>query len=295
MQFSWDHIRSFQAVAETGSLSAASRKLGLTQPTLGRHIDLLEDTLKVPLFVRGRDGMRLTDKGADLIATAAEMTASALEFERRAAGLDEAVTGTVRISANEVFGVLLLPPQLADFQRQNPGIDVELVVDNAAANLNRRDADIAIRMFRPTQNDLIARKITDLPLGLFAHDRYLDRHGTPETLDDLKQHNVIGFDRDPSLIEAAGAMGLTVTAGDFSLRSDSILAQFNAIRAGAGIGVAHLGLAARWPQVHQVLAQAPLPDLPLWLACHADIRFNARVRLMMDFLAARLRTPYPTR
>lgn len=292
MQLSWDLIRSFQAVADTGSLSAAARKLGLTQPTVGRHIDLIEDQLNMSLFLRGRDGMRLTDKGADLLASAAEMASTATAFERRAAGLEDDIAGPVRISANEIFGVMILPGILTGLLDAHPGLAVELVVDNSPANLTRRDADIALRLFRPTQNDLIARKIADLPLGLYAHRDHIATHGAPESLQDLRHHRFIGFDRDTSLIDAARTMGLSLTPADFAFRCDNILAHIAAIRAGLGIGVTHRGLAARWPELLQVLPEAPLPSLPLWLACHADIRHNKRIRLTMEALAERLATPY---
>ena len=187
MQFSWDHIRTFHAVANQGSLLAASRHLGLTQPTVGRHIDLLEERLGFRLFTRGREGMRLTEKGADLVATASEMLGTAADFERVASGLEERIEGTIRISANEIVGALLLPGLVAEFMAEHPMIEIEVEVSNEATNLLQRDADIAVRMFRPTQNDLVARKIRDLPLGLYAHKSYLERHPNPRTVDDLNQ------------------------------------------------------------------------------------------------------------
>jgi len=292
MEISWDLIRSFRAVAQTGSASAAARQLGLTQPTLTRHIDLLEEALHLQLFTRGRAGMALTEHGARLVQEAGAMSDSATAFARRASGLEDTARGTVRISANEIFGALLLPGLLAPILHAHPGLQVELAVDNSAANLLRRDADIALRLFRPTQNDLVARKLADLPLGLFAHDSYLSQAGAPETPQALRDHSFIGFDREPGLIRAAAAVGLTLSPADFAFRSDSILAHIAAIRGGVGIGVTHAGLAARWPGVRRVLPDLALPALPLWLACHADVRFNARVRLTMDALARALRDPY---
>jgi DNA-binding transcriptional LysR family regulator len=292
MPFSWDLIRSFQCVAETGSLSAASRSLSMTQPTIGRHIDLLEEALNVALFTRGRDGMRLTAKGTELIAAARDMGATAETFLRHAAGLQEAVSGPVRISVNELFGVQILPRLMTGLLNQNSGLEIETVITNEASNLLKRDADIAIRMFRPAQNDLMARKITTLPLGLFAHKDYLVRYPAPNTLRELRQHRMIGFDRDPSLIAVARHLGLALTESDFAFRCDNILAQFEAIRAGVGIGVTHQGLADTWDGVVAVLPDLPLPALDLWLACHSDIRFSPRVRLVMDFLADQMRTPY---
>ncbi|MBL4787454.1 MAG: LysR family transcriptional regulator [Cohaesibacteraceae bacterium] len=292
MNYSWDLIRSFQAVADAGSLSAASRHLGLAQPTIGRHIDMLEAELKVPLFVRSREGMKLTDRGADLIITARQMMESAIGFDRLAAGLDEDISGTVRISANEIFGVMILPKLLGNFMRENPGIDVELVVDNAVSNLLKRDADIAIRMFRPQQNDLMARKIASLRLGFFAHRDYIARAGMPDSFEDLKQHEFIGMDRDMTFIEGAWMLGVELLPSDFTLRTDSILGHIGAIRGGAGIGATHHGLAEQWGDVVPVLPETPFPALELWIACHSDVQYNKRIRLLMDFLARHLKTPY---
>ncbi len=292
MNLSWDLIRTFKSVAKTGSLSAASRELGLTQPTVGRHIDLLEDALKIPLFIRSREGMKITDQGSDLVLTADEMAISANEFERRAAGFDETVEGLVRISANEIFGVLILPRILPIFAQHHPNVEIELIVSNTASNLLQRDADVAIRMFRPRQNDLVARKIADLPLGLFAHEDYLQARFAPKRLSDLHDHNIIGFDRETSLIEVARQLGEEFKPSDFIFRCDSILSHIEAIRSGLGIGVTHQGLARRWPGVIRVLPDLALPDLDLWIACHADVHYNKRIRLVMDFLAQQLKRPY---
>ena len=201
MHLSWDHIRTFHAVAQHGSLLAASRHLGLTQPTVGRHIDLLEGQLGFALFARGREGMRLTEKGADLVATASEMLGTATAFERVASGLEERVEGTIRISANEILGALILPGIIAGFIVDHPMIEIEIDVSNDVTNLLQRDADIAVRMFRPTQNDLVARKVREVPLGLFAHESYLRRHPAPVNVADLREHILLGQDRNPSLVE----------------------------------------------------------------------------------------------
>lgn len=292
MRISWDLIRTFQSVAQTGSLSAAARALQLTQPTIGRHVDLLEDALNVQLFIRGREGMQLTPKGADLIESAKQMGSAATGFERHASGLDEDISGVVRISANEVFGVLILPRLLSEFLDHNPGIEIELVVDNSATNLTQRDADVAIRMFRPKQNDLVARKIAELPLGLYGHHNYLSKHGAPKTLSELHAHRLIGFDRENSLIDAGRTVGAVFTPEDFALRCDNILTHIEAIRSGVGIGVTHQGLADQWKDVDQVLPDIALPNLELWIACHSEVRHNKRLRKVMDFLGSKLKNPY---
>ena len=282
-------------VAKTGSLSAAARELALTQPTIGRHIDLLERDLNFALFVRSRDGMSLTDAGTNLVCAADNMVESAAGFERVALGLDEDVSGVVRVSVNEIFGVLILPRILPTFMESHPGIDLEVVVSNSVANLLQRDADVAIRMFRPTQNDLVARKIKELPLGFFAHQDYLEKHGAPRSIAELIQHRLIGFDRDTAMVDAARALDIALQPSDFALRTDSILAQIEAIKSGLGIGVTHIGLATEWDRVAQVLKSQKLPPLDLWIACHSDVRYNKRVRLVMDFFAQQLKAPYALR
>ncbi|MDG1432081.1 MAG: LysR family transcriptional regulator [Paracoccaceae bacterium] len=292
MHFSWDLIRTFDAVALTGSLLAAARSLGLSQPTVGRHIDLLEDALNVSLFMRSREGMALTEAGEDLVATSRDMVRTAEVFKRRASGLDRDVSGVLRISVNDILGVYVLPRLLRDFMELYPAIEVELDIANTAVNLSRRDADIALRMFRPIQNDLIARKVSEIPLGFYANRTYLARHGRPEGFSDLRQHRLIGFDREMFHINAAEALGEIVTASDFAFRCDSIPAQIEAVRAGLGIGILHKGLAAHIEGLERLLPQAPLPSLELWIASHSNVRHNLRIRLLVDFLATRLRTPY---
>ncbi len=292
MYFSLDHIRTFHAVVKHGSLLAASQHLGLTQPTVGRHIDLLEDTLGLSLFIRGREGMRLTEKGADLVTAAGEFMNQAIEFERVASGLEEKIEGVVRLSANQIFGTLLLPGIVAGFMNEHPEIEIEIDVSNEASNLLQRDADIAIRMFRPLQNDLVARKVTELPMGLFADESYLARCPAPNSIEDLRRHVLIGHDRNPSMIAAYKAAGIELVPSDFAFRCDNDVASINAVRSGIGVGPLHTGMATQWPTIVQVLPDLPVPHYELWLACHADVRHNKRIRLVMDYLAQTLRSPY---
>jgi len=171
-------------------------------------------------------------------------------------------------------------------------IEIEIEVSNEVSNLLQRDADFAIRLFRPTQNDLMARKVAELPMGLFAHESYLARYPAPKSIDDLRHHVLLGQDRNPSLIEAFRAAGLELTPTDFSFRCDNDVAEINAVRAGIGIGPLHVGMAENWPSIVQVLPKLPIHTYELWLACHADVRHNKRIRLVMDYLAAKLKLPY---
>ncbi|MDJ0685997.1 MAG: LysR family transcriptional regulator [Alphaproteobacteria bacterium] len=295
MKYSWDLIQTFNAVATRGSLLAAARSLGMSQPTVGRQIGMLEAALNVTLFVRSRDGMALTEAGADLVDASTAMVHSAEAFSRRAAGLDADLAGAVRVSVNEVLGTYVLPTILRDFMEQNPEIEVEVDISNAAVNLSRRDADVALRMFRPTQNDLVGRKIADIRRGFFASKRYLDKYGRPDNFADLGRHRLIGFDRETIHIDTVRALGVTVSPQDFAFRSDTIVAQLEALKVGLGIGILHQRLAARMEGVEQVLKTADLPTVPLWIVCHTEVRYNRRIRLLVEFLADRLKALYVNR
>ena len=285
---SWDHYRAFLAVAQTGSLSAAARQIGQTQPTLGRQIDALERALGLSLFVRSPAGLTLTEAGQDLVPDAQGMASAAEALLRSAsAGRDE-TAGVVRITASEIIGGVVLPPVVAALQAAHPALVVELALTNRSEDLLRRDADIAVRMVRPEQNAVIARQIGRVALGLHAHTAYLARRGTPQSLEELSAHTLIGFDRN-----AAAARALDVDpAWDRSLfrfRSDSVLAQLAVLRAGGGIGVCQAPLARQWPELQPVLEETVRFHLDVWLAMHEDQRRNRRVRVTFDHLAAALR------
>lgn len=280
----WGLIRAFHAAARLGSLSAAARELGVSQPTLSRDIQALEAVTGLHLFRRTTRGLQLTEQGRRLVESAEQMDAAADRFARQATGLSLELEGEVRISANEIVGVYLLPPALAAFRARHPGVQVELVISNAASSLSKREADIALRMFRPTQPDLVARRLPDLALGFFAHRDYLARRGAPVDAAALRDHDLIGFDLDTVYLDTAAAMGLPLTPRDFALRSDQMLAQLGLLRAGAGIGATHVGLAAHWPELVRVLEQVPLPPLEFWCVTHGDVQYSARIRALQQFL-----------
>lgn len=287
--FDWNLIRSFVAVAETGSLSAAARRLGASQPTLGRHVAELEQALDVVLFRRGRKGYELTENGAAFLERAVAMRESADALTRLAVGREEKIEGTVRITASEVVATYVLPSMLARFGEAEPGIEIELVASNAVGNLLRRDADIAVRMVEPAQDDIIARRIADLPLTACASSDYLDRRGRPQKTTDLLGHDLIGYDRGEEIIQGFARFGVVVDRHAFRLRTDSQVAFWEAIRAGNGIGFAQKSLALRDRQVEIVLPDLPLPTLPMWLAMHHDVRHSPRIRRVADFLHGELK------
>jgi DNA-binding transcriptional LysR family regulator len=288
-QAGWDLYRSFLGVLRTGSLSAAARALGLTQPTLGRHIDALENDLGVKLFTRSRYGLAPTTAARELAPHAEAMEAAAEAFRRSASGETAEPGGTVRLTASNMIGAEVIPPMLASFRETHPRIAIELALSNRNQDLSRREADIAVRMVRPTQKSLVVKRIGAVNIHLYAHRRYLARHAAPRSVDDLAHHAVIGFDRDASAFRAMDADGLPVSRDVFALRSDDEHAQLNALRAGFGIGGAQDGIAARDTDLVPVLASEVAFQLEMWLVMHEDLRSNRRVRLLFDHLAGGLR------
>jgi DNA-binding transcriptional LysR family regulator len=283
-EIDWNLIRSFVTVAETGSLSAAARKLSASQPTLGRHIGELEQALGVTLFRRGRHGYELTEAGATLFERGKSVSEQASAFARLALGSAEAIEGTVRIAASEVVAAYVLPPMMARLGIEEPGIEVEIVASNQVENLLRRDADIAIRMVEPAQNELVARKVCDIPLCMCASISYLDRRARPTKPADLASHALVGFDRSDDIIRGLARLGIAVTRGSFRFRADNQIVMWEAVRAGNGIGLGQVPLADCDPTLEILFPGLPLPVLPVWLAMHRDVRTSVRIRRVADFL-----------
>jgi DNA-binding transcriptional LysR family regulator len=288
-ELDWNLIRSFVTVAETGSLSAAARKLAASQPTLGRHVAELEQQLGVTLFRRGRRGYVLTDAGSLLYERGRAVSERAAAFSLLALGSVETIEGTVRIAASEVVAAHVLPDMMARLGMEEPGIEVEIVASNLVENLLRRDADIAIRMVEPAQNELVARKVTNIPLVACAATAYLDRRGRPRAIADLAGHDLIGFDRSDDIIDGFARFDLALRRHDFRFRTDNQIVMWQALRAGNGIGFAQAPLAASDPLVETLLPDIRLPDLPVWLAMHRDVRTSLRIRRVADFLHEELR------
>ena len=284
----WSLWRSFLAVAETGSLSAAARRLGLTQPTLGRQIAALETALGRSLFVKSQSGYALADDTAALIDEARAMQLAASALSRLAAARTDRVDGILRIAASHMVGAEVLPHALAPLLAAHPGLEVELLLSNDSADLLRREADLALRMVRPAQGSLIARKLADVPLALYAHRDYLRRAGHPALPQDLQHHVLIGPDRDPALDAILQGLNMGLTRRSFRLRVDGEAAQLGALRAGLGIGICQKGIAARDPALTEVLPGLFPYRMECWLVTHADLRDTPRIRRAADHLALTL-------
>ncbi len=282
----WELYRSFLGVLKEGSLSGAARLLGITQPTVGRHIAALETALGVVLFTRSPQGLLPTAVAHTLRAHAETMERTAAALERAASSQGDEVRGVVRVSASEVMGVEVLPPIIAQLRRQHPYLRVELVLTNRLSDLLQLEADIAVRMVRPSQEQLLARRIGLIEVGLHARDDYLQQHGTPLHMQDLVGHSVIGFDQENAFIRSLTIKGFERSA--FAISSDSDLAQLAMIRAGAGIGGCQVQLAKQHPRLQRVLPQAFAFNMDTWVTMHEDLRHSPRCRVMFDALVAGL-------
>ena len=278
-------MQSFVAVLDAGSLSGAAKKLGAQQPTLSRQVAALEAQLGAPLFERTGRGVAPTALALAIADDARAMQIGAEQLQRRLARQRSRTGGTVRITTSQVAASHLLPPVLAALQAAEPGVEVELVASNHLTNLLRREADIAVRMVRPAQASLVARKLADIAMTACADESYLARAGTPRRPDELLCHRLVGYDRDDTLLRGFAAMGFPVGREHFAVRTDDQLAYGRLIAAGAGIGfVAAYSL--RWlPGVVPVLPMLKIPPLPCWLAVHREIHGSALVRHVFDFLA----------
>jgi DNA-binding transcriptional LysR family regulator len=284
----WEWYRTFLQVLETGSLSAAGRAMGLTQPTVGRHIDSLESALGLKLFTRSFDGFSPTDAAHELKPYAVSLAATAAALRRVASSHGSGVRGTVRVTASQVIGVEVLPPILTALREQHPELVIELVLSNIADDLLRREADIAVRMFVPQQEALVVKRIGGIELGMHAHERYLAAHGIPKSFKELAQHSLVGFDRENALIRRLQNQYKMFSRDSLAFRADSDLAQLGAIRAGFGIGICQSGLAKRDKRLVRVLQRQFSLSMDTWVAMHEDLRGSARCAVTFAALAAGL-------
>ena len=280
----WDHYRTFLAVLDEGSLSGAARVLGVTQPTVGRHVETLEAALGQALFTRSAAGLAPTETALAVRPHAEAMAAAAEALARTASGEADQVRGVVRVTASDIVGVEVLPPILAGFHETWPEVAIELNTSNRQEDLIRREADIAVRMARPTQGALLAKRVGAVQVRLYAHRRYLAAHGAPKTYEEALNHAVIGFDRDMQIIRMLEERQISFTRDMFAFRSDNDLAQLAALRAGFGVGAAQAPIAARDPDLVEVLADQFRFDMEVWVAMHEDLKSSRRMRLMFDWL-----------
>lgn len=284
-QLDWSLLQSFVRVANAGSLSGAARACGISQPTLGRHIRALETALEQPLFTRHPEGQKLTAMGVRLFGEASAMQEAAARIALTAAGDSARLEGTVRITAARVVAHWHLPPILTRLRAEEPGIQIDLVASDTAENLMHREADIALRMFRPERGDLLAQKIADLPLGLYAARDYLDRVGRPKTPDALLALDFVGYDQSDLILRVMAQNGFQVTREFFGMRCEDQLVNWALVCAGGGVGGAQRAIGDADPRVERIADFVQLPLLPVWLVVPEALRNVARVARVREALA----------
>ncbi|MEL6966037.1 MAG: LysR family transcriptional regulator [Pseudomonadota bacterium] len=285
----WSLLQTLVLVAEHGSLSAAAKASHRSQPTLSRHIAQLEDALGGRVFLRHSTGLELTALGEKVLKQAGAMADAAGGLATLSVAPASAMSGTVRITASEMVSTFLLPDLLTAFHGQEPGIELEVVASDETDNLLRREADIALRMYRPQHLDLIAQKIGDFSLGAYASTDYIQRRGKPDSTAALLTHDVIGYDRSPLILQGLKQAGLSVEPSFFKFRSDNQVACWMMVLAGFGIGFNQCAIGDPDPRVERIETEKPIGSLPLWLTAHPDVKRSARVRRVYDFLADALR------
>ena len=287
MDIDWRSWHLFLAIAECGSLSKAAHVLSSSQPTLSRQLFLLEQQLGRILFDRSTKGLVLTDFGQTLLEESRNMAASADKLQRLVQGQDISLSGTVRLSVNEMIAQYYLPSILPEFLNLYPKLQVQVVVTNQITSLDKRDADIAIRMVRPQQQDLIMKHLYDIKLGAYASDSYLKTAGVPVTPEAFFQHRLLGFDRDTQLEEGATALGWDIKNEELYFRTDNMPLMVELARNGGGIVFTHAEVAEK-VKLTPIDCGIVIPPLPVYLTCHRDVQHNQKIRTLMDYLIANL-------
>ncbi len=284
----WNQLKAFLETAETGSLSAAARKLGLTQPTLSRQVAAVEKQLGVTLFERVGKAMVLTGTGLALLEHARVMGAAVEDLKLAATGQSQAVDGVVCVSATEAVAAHLLPPVLRRLREQAPGIVIDLVASDALSDLRRREADIAVRHVRPDQPDLIGRFVREASACFYASRAWVDQHGHPRTAEQAVHHPFVGSDRSGRYLAHLRQHGLALDTSNFSCYAENTMANWSLVRQGLGIGAMMDDIAQTMPDVVRVLDDVPPVLFPIWLVTHRELRTARRIRLVFDLLAEAL-------
>ena len=285
----WNLLRSFIAVYEAGTLTEAAQRLGSTQPNLGRHIRALEALLGEALFVRLPGRLKPTERAHSLHATLLPMKAAVLEATRLFVETGERVAGTVRITVSEVYATHVVAPLAAQWLAEQPDLEIELSVSNRAENLLRRDADIAVRFFRPEQDDVIALHVGNTELGLYAHESFIARHGEPTGYTLPEEAFVAGFDRETSPLAPMMKGTPPPQPVRFRLRTDAVLARHAAVETGLGVGVYLVDVAAEQPGLRRILAERFGQPQEVWLCAHTELRRSASMRFVWNRLEQALR------
>jgi DNA-binding transcriptional LysR family regulator len=289
VRFDWNRARAFLATAEEGSLSAAARALGMTQPTLGRQVTALEEELGVALFERVGRGLTLTESGLGLLEHVRAMGEAANRIAFAATGRSQSVEGLVTITASEVVSAFLLPPVLAKLRARHPGLELKVVASIAVRDLRKREADVAIRSGKPTDPELVAKRLRDTPARMYATPRYLASIGNPRSPADLARADFIGFSDDGDrFLVGMQALGFPIAKANLRVHTGDHLVLWELVKLGMGIGVIVDEVGDAEPRVVRVLPEHPPIPVGMWAVAHREVRTSRRIRLVFDAIVAEL-------
>ncbi len=284
----WDGFRYFIAAAEAGSLSAAASALSSNQSTVGRHIDALESSLAVKLFQRSVKGLSLTEEGQAIFEQAQTMQSSVVKIQRMVQGGGTTARGTVRLSLPEGLGLEVLIPMLDDFYQQYPEVKLVFNVSATTANLTQGEADVAVRLFRPEESDLVVKYLGEMRLGLYAAKSYEKNYGLPKQLRDVRKHKVVTYGEHLAILPENQWLLDHSDEAKRILCSDSTATRFKAALAGVGISVQPEVLAQTSPNLIRLFRSIKLPAHKVWLVYHQDVRHMSRIRAVVDFISDQL-------
>jgi len=286
-KFDWNRARAFLVTAEEGSLAAAARSLGMTQPTLGRQVAALEREIGVDLFTRRGRGLELTPNGIKLLAHVRLMGEAASRFSLSASGKSEFIEGNVCITASELLSAFVLPPMIQTLRNMEPGIEIEMNATNEERDLNRREADIAIRNFRPTQPELITRKLGSVRGHLYAAKSYLQQLGNPQSMAELNKASYIDTEKPGRLLALLNAQGFNLSQQNFPVISNSHIVQWELVKLGAAITATLEDIGDNEPLVERLVVPGLSPiEMDLWIVTHNELRTSRRIRRVFDFLVS---------
>lgn len=285
VSFDWNQVRAFLATVEEGSLSAAARALGLTQPTLGRQVAALEEALDIVLFERVGRSLILTQSGLEFLDHARAMYAAASKISLTATGQSKAIEGRVRITASDIMSAYILPPVLKKIREVAPLIEIDIVACNDIRDLQLREADIAIRHVRPEQPDLIARLVSEKNAHFYASKKYLDKYGRPETIEELSAHHFLSYGDIEQMIGYLEPIGLKLSSKNFKLGSQSGVVVWQMARNDLGIAIMSDDVASLFPDIECLLPMMKPVTFPTWLTTHRELHTSRRIRLVFDLLA----------
>tara|TARA_R110001592_G_scaffold232050_1_gene489354 strand:+ start:45031 stop:45924 length:894 start_codon:yes stop_codon:yes gene_type:complete len=285
--FDWNRARAFLVTAEEGSLAAAARSLGMTQPTLGRQVAALEREIGLDLFTRRGRGLELTPNGIKLLEHVRQMGDAANQFSLSASGKSDVIEGEVSITASELFSTFILPPMIKALRETEPGIEIEIYSTNEERDLSRREADIAIRSLRPTQPELIVKRLCSVRGHLYAAKSYLQQLGNPRSIAELNKANFIDTEKPGRLMTLLSSQGFSLTSQNFPVISNSHLVQWELVKQGMAISATVEEIGDNEPLVERVvISDLPLITMDLWLVTHNELRTNLRIRRVFDFMVS---------